>query len=58
MYILPKDLESEPNDLIPYGLDVDIIKDCSALRSEIGEVFNVIDRDSGQYFTTIEKVSK
>lgn len=56
MYILPKDLHREPNEVIPYRFDVDIIKECSSLQREIADVFNVIDRDSGTYFTSIERV--
>lgn len=58
MYILPKDLQKETNavDVIPYVLDVDVIKDCSTLRNEIADVFSVISRDNGTYFTSIEKV--
>lgn len=60
MYILPKDLQKEANvlDVIPYVLDVDVIKDCSSLRTEIADVFSVISRDNGTYYTSIEKVSK
>lgn len=59
MYILPKDIQKEANvlDVIPYALDVDVIKDCSTLRNEIADVFSVISRDNGTYFTSIEKVS-
>lgn len=58
MYILPKDLQKEANvvDVIPYMLDVDVIKDCTSLRNEIADVFSVISRDNGTYFTSIEKV--
>lgn len=56
MYILPKDLHGESNDMIPHRFDVDIIKDCSSLRHEIADVFNVLDRNSGTYYTSIEKV--
>lgn len=59
IYILPKDIQKEANvlDIIPYALDVDVIKDCSTLRNEIADVFSVISRDNGTYFTLIEKVS-
>lgn len=58
MYILPKDLQKETNvvDVIPYVLDVDVIKDCTSLRNEIADVFSVISRDNETYFTSIEKV--
>lgn len=58
MYILPKDLQKEANvlDVIPYVFDVDVIKDCSSLKNEIADVFSVISRDNGTYFTSIEKV--
>lgn len=56
MYILPKDMNKDTIDIIPYGFEVDIIKDCSSLRNDIADVFNVIDRNSHNYVQTIEKV--
>lgn len=56
MYILPKDIHKDTVDIIPYGFEVDIIKDCSSLRNDIADVFNVIDRNSQNYVQTIEKV--
>lgn len=56
MYILPKDTHKDTIDIIPYGFEVDIIKDCSSLRNDIADVFNVIDRNSHNYMQTIEKV--
>ena len=57
MYILPNDLQSISPETIPYSLDVDIIKDCSSLQTEIRDVFNVIDKQRADYQNTIEKVS-
>lgn len=57
MYILPNDLQSISPETIPYSLDVDIIKDCSSLKTEIRDVFNVIDKQRADYQNTIEKVS-
>lgn len=56
MYIIPKDVHKDTIDIIPYGFEVDIIKDCSSLRNDIADVFNVIDRNSHNYVQTIEKV--
>ena len=56
MYIMPKDINKDTIDIIPYGFEVDIIKDCSSLRNDIADVFNVIDRNSHNYVQTIEKV--
>lgn len=56
MYILQKDLHKDTTDIIPYGFEVDIIKDCSSLRHDIADVFNVIDRQGPRYVQTIEKV--
>lgn len=56
MYILPKDLHKDTIDVIPYGFEVDIIKDCSSLQNDIADVFNVIDRECPSYVQTIEKV--
>lgn len=56
MYILPKDIHKDTIDVIPYGFEVDIIKDCSSLRNDIADVFNVIDRNSHTYAQTIERV--
>lgn len=56
MYILQKDLHKDTTDIIPYGFEVDIIKDCSSLRNDIADVFNVIDREGPRYVQTIEKV--
>lgn len=56
MYILPKDIHKDTIDIIPYGFEVDIIKDCSSLQNDIADVFNVIDRNSQNYVQTIEKV--
>ncbi|XP_031628199.1 histone H2A deubiquitinase MYSM1-like [Contarinia nasturtii] len=58
MYILPKDIHKDTIDIIPYGFEVDIIKDCSSLRNDIADVFNVIDRNSHNYVQTIEKFIK
>lgn len=57
MYILPKDIHKDTIDIIPYGFEVDIIKDCSSLQNDIADVFNVIDRNSQNYVQTVEKVS-
>lgn len=57
MYILPKDINKDIADVIPYGFEVDIIKDCTSLRNDIADVFNVIDRNSQNYEQTIEKVN-
>lgn len=56
MYILPKDIHKDTVDIIPYGFEVDIIKDCSSLQKDIADVFNVIDRNSQNYVQTIDKV--
>lgn len=56
MYILQKDLDKDTTDIIPYGFDVDIIKDCTTLRNDIADVFNVIERQGPRYVQTIEKV--
>lgn len=56
MYILPKDIHKDTIDIIPYGFEVDIIKDCTSLRNDIADVFNVIERNSHNYVQTIEKV--
>lgn len=56
MYILPKDIHKDTIDIIPYGFEVEIIKDCSSLRNDIADVFNVIDRNSHNYVQTVEKV--
>lgn len=56
MYILPKDIHKDTMDIIPYGFEVDIIKDYSSLQKDIADVFNVIDRESPSYVQTIEKV--
>lgn len=56
MYILQKDIHKDTTDIIPYGFEVDIIKDCSSLHRDIADVFNVIDRTSPRYVQTIEKV--
>lgn len=56
MYILPKDIHKDTMDIIPYGFEVDIIKDYSSLQKDIADVFNVIDRESPTYVETIEKV--
>lgn len=56
MYILQKDLHKDTTDIIPYGFEVDIIKDCSSLRKDIADVFGVIDRQGPRYVQTIEKV--
>lgn len=58
MYIMPKDLHKKDTfDIIPYGFEVDIIKDCSSLQNDIGDVLNVIDRQSHDYVQTIQNVS-
>lgn len=56
MYILPNDIHKDTIDIIPYGFEVDIIKDCSSLQNDIADVFHVIDRNSHNYVQTIEKV--
>lgn len=56
MYVLPKDLHSISNDTIPYGLDVDVIKDCSNLRNEINDIFSVIDQETDYFAETVRKV--
>lgn len=56
MYILQKDIHKDTADIIPYGFEVDIIKDCSSLKNDIADVFNVIDRQGPRYVQTIEKV--
>lgn len=56
MYILPKDIHKDTIDIIPYGFEVEIIKDCTSLRNDIADVFNVIERNSHNYMQTIEKV--
>lgn len=56
MYILPEDIHKDSIDIIPYGFDVEIIKDCTSLRNDIADVFNVIDRNSQNYVQTVEKV--
>lgn len=58
MYILPKDLHNDAIDVVPFGFEVDIIKDFSSLRNDIADVFNVIDRNSQTYAQTIERVSR
>lgn len=58
MYIMPKDLHNKDTfDIIPYGFEVDIIKDCSSLQNDIADVFNVIDRQCQGYVQTIQNVS-
>lgn len=56
MYILPKDVHKDTIDIIPYGFEVDIVKDCSSLQKDIADVFNVIDRKSHNFVQTVEKV--
>lgn len=56
MYILPEDMHSITVETIPYSFEVDVIKDCSTLRSEISDVFNVIDKNSDQFDEIIRKV--
>lgn len=55
---MPKDLHNKDTfDIIPYGFEVDIIKDCSSLQNDIADVFNVIDRQCQGYVQTIQNVS-
>lgn len=49
-------MNKDTMDIIPYGFEVDIIKDCTSLRNDIADVFNVIDRNNQNYVQTIEKV--
>lgn len=56
MYIMPEDLLAIGEHTVPYELEVEIIKDCSNFKSEIADVFAIIDKDDDQYAATLKKV--
>lgn len=56
MYVMPKDLLTIGEHTVPYELEVEIIKDCSNFKSDIADVFAIIDKECDQYPATLKKV--
>lgn len=56
MYVMPEDLHAIGEHTVPYELEVEIIKDCSNFKSDIADVFAIIDKECDQYPVTLKKV--